>query len=213
MARTTKQRAVGYGDLRYLKQLVKIALHESLADPDRSHEILNALHRDATSLHDAYVHEVRFARDLRRLEARSATRWESKYHAARFRVKQQAQRISEQWIGDQLDNGFNPHGFFIYLLWENPDQPIYIGQSSNVCGRLGTHVSSNYGWRIKDVTLIRCQSEEQMKITEAELIDLYQPELNRAGKRAPDPANESHFEGRYAPRPLADAPKQEAHHA
>lgn len=198
MSRTAKQIELGYGDLRYLKQLVKIAFCESQAHPDRLAEIAEALQRDATALHEAYVFEVGFTRQLVRGAQDEAKKWENRYLLARHRIRLQAQRITEHWIAEQLQDGFNPHGFFVYLLWgDDTERPIYVGESANVLGRLGTHVSGPHGQRIRSVSFIRCDSEGQMHVTERELIDLYQPELNRAGKRAETPEGADRFAGRY----------------
>ena len=93
------------------------------------------------------------------------------------------------WRGSARErwDAFDPHGFFVYFLWgDDPDDPIYIGKSSNVFGRIGDHVYS-MGHLIERVTLVRCPGEREMGDTETRLIALYKPRLNCAGVRARPP--------------------------
>ena len=84
--------------------------------------------------------------------------------------------------------GFNPHGYFVYCLWgDDHSCPIYVGQSTNVMGRLGSHVNTK-GAQIRCVTLLRCRSQRQMEGIETRMIDHYQPPLNIRGTRGPDMA-------------------------
>lgn len=78
----------------------------------------------------------------------------------------------------------NPRGYVVYCLWNAQGDIVYVGQSQNVFGRVGTHLSD--AWHvalIARVSLIRCSSEAQMDLTEAWLIDRFQPELNIHGTR------------------------------
>jgi hypothetical protein len=78
---------------------------------------------------------------------------------------------------------FNPHGFFVYLLWSaTEDRPLYVGMSTNVLARVGTHVVNPAKRpRITRVTLVKCFSAEDMEQTEGRLIEFYEPELNQLG--------------------------------
>jgi len=101
-------------------------------------------------------------------------------------------------------DGFNPNGFFVYMLWDRTeDQPIYIGASRNILARLGNHlVNPDRRHRVGRVTLVRCWSRVAMAATENKLIDFYRPELNlfdgngRRIRKAPktDPSVESDVE-------------------
>jgi excisionase family DNA binding protein len=77
-------------------------------------------------------------------------------------------------------DGFNPNGYFVYLLWgRTEDCPLYIGASRNILARLGNHlVDPERRYLVARVTLVRCYSAEAMAATEAKLIDFYKPELN-----------------------------------
>jgi len=82
-----------------------------------------------------------------------------------------------------LGNGFDPRGFFVYLMYaDDPLIPIYIGQSSNVLARLGAHMTNvERRYRVTRVDLIRCSTPQQMSTVEANLINRHRPELNVAG--------------------------------
>jgi hypothetical protein len=78
---------------------------------------------------------------------------------------------------------FDPHGFCVYLLWGNDEErPIYVGQSINVMGRVGSHMTSDKGPLTRRVQIVRCASREQMCELESALIELYQPPMNIAGR-------------------------------
>lgn len=74
---------------------------------------------------------------------------------------------------------FEPNGFFVYYLWgDDPHQPLYIGKSANVLARLGKHMNAPYARQVRRVTVLRCNSAEQMDETEARLIAERRPLLN-----------------------------------
>ena len=78
---------------------------------------------------------------------------------------------------------FDPHGFCVYLLWgDDEDRPIYVGQSVNVMGRVGSHMTSDKGPLTRKVQIVRCSSREQMCELESSLIELYQPPMNIVGR-------------------------------
>lgn len=95
--------------------------------------------------------------------------------------------------------GIAVRGFFVYCLWgENRHVPLYVGMSSNVLSRLGTHMQMpNRRNLIERVTLIRCRDERDMRKRERDLIAVLQPPLNIAGIRSdydvaePNPENPS----------------------
>jgi excinuclease UvrABC nuclease subunit len=183
MSRTIMQREVGYGDLQFLHLIVSIASDLIQAQPDREAELKAELRTAVRALHDAYVREVGLSRQLVKVAEQDAAVWQARYWQYRDQVKAQKRRVAADWVSERLTDRFDPSGYFVYLLWgESDDVPIYVGQSNNICGRIGTHMSNWYGWRIRSVSLIRCTTEIKMTRTERQLIRRYQPELNRAGK-------------------------------
>lgn len=95
-------------------------------------------------------------------------------------------KVLRSQLGDFAEvevEDLNPHGFYVYILWPaSEDRPLYIGQSTNVLARVGTHiVNPAKRPRITRITLIKCYSEAAMHETEGRLIDFYEPELNRLG--------------------------------
>lgn len=75
---------------------------------------------------------------------------------------------------------FDPRGYFVYLLWgDDPDTPIYVGQSRNVLSRLAAHMRDNTKREMmRRLQLIRCPDQQTMDSTERVLIRKYQPPLN-----------------------------------
>jgi hypothetical protein len=90
---------------------------------------------------------------------------------------------SELVVGVDLEAGFDPRGCFVYLLWGADDTtPLYVGQSSNVLARLGTHLADTMKRAvIERVTMVRCKSRKHMDRTELRLIRHYRPPWNIAG--------------------------------
>jgi hypothetical protein len=80
--------------------------------------------------------------------------------------------------GDSFE--LNPHGFFVYLLWgDSPTKPLYVGKTTNIFQRLGTHMSDPEKWRLtKRVEVKRCESAIAMNAKEASLIRRYRPPMN-----------------------------------
>ncbi len=74
-------------------------------------------------------------------------------------------------------------GFYVYALYgaENPDVPLYVGQSMNALVRLGNHLGE--GRKREQVVRIavrQCASQADMDETEARLIVAYCPPWNTA---------------------------------
>lgn len=116
-----------------------------------------------------------------------------KFHAAVIAEKDAERRIIEpMWrkvLRTQLDDRaeiltdhLNPQGSFVYLLWgASEDKPVYVGMSTNVLSRLGSHMNNETKrQRVTKVTLIRCYSIEDARALELRLIRFYNPELNIA---------------------------------
>lgn len=81
-----------------------------------------------------------------------------------------------------LQDAIDPSGYVVYLLWgDDLEQPLYIGRSTNVLTRLGTHLGdgSKRG-AVRKVSMIRCDSERTMCKMEERMIRLYRPEWNIA---------------------------------
>lgn len=107
---------------------------------------------------------------LRRLDAN-----ERKWQAALIRDALPA--------GEAVIDGFDPHGWFVYILWGNdPDRPLYVGQSTNVLSRLGSHLGQNERRAtVRRVSLIRCDTRADMNEVEWDLIAGLRPSLNILG--------------------------------
>lgn len=74
----------------------------------------------------------------------------------------------------------HPHGFFVYILWGTANNAVYVGQSTNVLGRLGYHMSKDKKKlnATRYVELIRCSDRDDMNATEIKLIRKLKPALN-----------------------------------
>lgn len=163
-------------DLYHLPTEIKAAWHEAQAFPDRAAAILRDLKIKARDTHEQIENEIH---DLRRQVEQaglSATREIVRYEA---RTRTLLAELATATLADSLD----PHGFYVYCLWGDSDaRPLYVGQSSNLLGRLGSHLNDRRKRHlIKRVTLIKCTAYGHMMATEARLIAHYQPPLNTVG--------------------------------
>jgi predicted GIY-YIG superfamily endonuclease len=77
--------------------------------------------------------------------------------------------------------GFDPHGFFVYVLWDHNGSPLYVGQSTNVLSRLGTHMAGTKRRSTARVTLTKHRTRSHMDKAEMALIREYRPRLNIVG--------------------------------
>lgn len=80
--------------------------------------------------------------------------------------------------GETLD----PHGFYVYMLFDAAGIPIYVGQSQNIFTRLGTHMGPrNHRDVVKKVQLVRCADRPAMIRMESALLHEHKPSLNING--------------------------------
>ncbi len=82
-----------------------------------------------------------------------------------------------------LDDSIDPHGHYVYCLWgDDTEKPLYVGRSSNVLGRIGTHFTEREKRTLlRRVTLTRCDDFDAMCELERRLIAALRPPLNIAG--------------------------------
>lgn len=75
------------------------------------------------------------------------------------------------------------HGHFVYCLWgEDDETPLYVGRSTNVLSRVGSHLAdATKKDVVRRVSLIPCETQHAMNLLEARLIRTHQPLWNRFG--------------------------------
>ena len=72
-------------------------------------------------------------------------------------------------------------GFCVYLLIDVDGTVIYVGQSTNLLGRLGDHLRNPEKRDCATIQILRCDSKNHMDDVETALIKLYRPKLNTRG--------------------------------
>jgi predicted GIY-YIG superfamily endonuclease len=83
---------------------------------------------------------------------------------------------------DSARLNFDAKAHYVYLLCDAKGEPIYVGRSSNVFGRIGQHMQvRERRAATKAVSLIPCDSVAETKTVEMALIKLYRPPLNVYG--------------------------------
>lgn len=115
--------------------------------------------------------------------------------ADRLDVRASAQRRADERMERELaklhrvdiDNGFDPRGCYVYVLWGSSDvTPLYVGRSTNVLARLGDHLGdSTKRSEIERVRLVRCKNAKTMAETELRMIAQFQPPWNKVGLNGP----------------------------
>jgi hypothetical protein len=92
------------------------------------------------------------------------------------------QRIEMAGVKELTLDGISPHGFYVYVLYGHDGQVQYVGQSTNILSRLGSHMGAR--WKRDEtarVKLIECAHQDQMKRLEAVLIRRFTPPWNTFG--------------------------------
>ncbi|MGH3644371.1 MAG: hypothetical protein ACRDUX_35735 [Mycobacterium sp.] len=98
-------------------------------------------------------------------------------------VAKTQQSAAASIVAASIGESFDPRGCFVYILWgDDPERPVYVGKSTNVLSRLGSHMqpSSAKGGLVRRVQLMRCRDRPTMDRTEVRLIHQYRPLLNVA---------------------------------
>jgi hypothetical protein len=164
-----------YSDLVDLPHAINIAWHEAMANPERAEQVLSEAAETVRRI--ALV-----ASGCLRGAVERATRREN---AAARATAQAETRIAFALDGIASATGayLDPHGFYVYLLRESAGKPpIYVGQSTNILSRLGSHMTApDRRYRVKHIEVLRCKNRRQMDLTEARLIRHFKPELNTMG--------------------------------
>lgn len=119
--------------------------------------------------------------DRLRVQERIAEKTMFKHQAEVFEAEREA---VHGFVSEAISDSFDPHGYFVYLLWGGPhlQSPLYVGMSTNIFGRLGTHLYDKRKHSyVTSVQLIRCESEPVMRKLELKLIRKYRPAWNIKG--------------------------------
>lgn len=167
-----------YDDLRTLPLLVKAAWFEAQALPGAADEVFDRMSREVRRIAGVAIMH------LRQTSAEAEKRWNAAEKAT-FAAERRIGRALAGIAGGQLGDAFDPRGNFVYCLWgSDTDIPLYVGMSTNILARLGTHLNdAEKRRRVERVTLIRCKTDRQMRQAEVRLIGEYQPPLNVVGIR------------------------------
>ena len=158
-------------EIRDIVMGVKALVHRVLAGVDYQHdldEVEKELRRKAMAAEEA-IHGL-----LERLEhkERAAERYAE-------RVERDRQANAARMVSANIGDSFDPHGYYVYLLWgADPDKPLYVGQSSNILSRLGSHMSRRGKRHMTQQSGHPLQRQGTMDRTEWQLIRRYQPPWN-----------------------------------
>jgi hypothetical protein len=128
---------------------------------------------------------------LERLDQRAVATSNAEQRLAEARAA--AERRSDRLLAVDL-NGFDPHGYFVYNLWgEDETTPLYVGRSSNVLARLGSHLGEQAKWiAVWHVSVQRCPTVREMEALEKRLIRQLRPPWNKAGVPV-SPSSQDHL--------------------
>lgn len=101
------------------------------------------------------------------------------------REQQRFSDIDECAEGVRAAASFDPRGYYVYVLWSEDDACVYVGCSTNILARLGTHMApGNKGSAVAKVTLTRCDDKKTMLLLERRLISALRPRYNVAHNAA-----------------------------
>lgn len=164
--------------LLHARTTVKIAIREAavrgeIVDPDAADELEAAAREQVDDLRSRLA-DQQAARDAERAE------WQAE-KGALTRLQQRMRRDLVAVSGcPQTGPLDDPHGFYVYFLWDHLQRIVYIGRSTNVLRRLGEHiVERRLG--VYRITTIQCPDAEHMERLEMPAIAEHQPEWNIVG--------------------------------
>lgn len=101
------------------------------------------------------------------------------------RATHELDRTAARLAGGMGDD-FDPRGYFVYILRGANGEVLYVGQSSNILARLGTHLGDTKKQpHVHRVSLIRCADARAMSAAERRLIRTHQPLWNVVGVDIP----------------------------
>jgi hypothetical protein len=120
----------------------------------------------------------------RRLEADFEARYRERLVVEQRRQARAAARFARLESARFTEDGFDPRGWFVYLLWTGKDAecPLYVGKTGNMLARPGAHFGREWGAEVGWVTFVRCASERDALAAESVLITRYLPPWNVRGK-------------------------------
>ncbi len=103
------------------------------------------------------------------------------YHS--MRQVQRLDSMAGEIVTASIGEMFDPVGYFIYILWgDDAETPLYVGQSTNILARLGSHMADREKRRLtKRIQILRCTNRFSMEDNEARLIRYYRPLFNITG--------------------------------
>jgi excinuclease UvrABC nuclease subunit len=82
---------------------------------------------------------------------------------------------------------FNPHGCFVYFLMDKKGETLYVGTSTNILARLGSHMGDSHKrGRVGAVSVmaygpVNKENRGRMLFAERMFIGLHQPPWNIIG--------------------------------
>lgn len=178
MERYLDQAVVDGYRLKDIPRLMRHAWNMALLDPEYGDEFFE----DACSDVDAIVSRegARLTQQANEKAMAQAADWTGE----RLERREQIARSDLASFVTAAPGGFNPHGWWVYLLWpsKDADAPVYIGRTGSIFERIASH------WRGREklygthwITLIQCADERTMERTEERLIRHYQPQFNKHG--------------------------------
>jgi hypothetical protein len=158
-------------------------LSDTVPDADYELEARAVLKASMRQIADHFSGQLAEAR-LQATEARdAAAKAADRYVRHARQAEERAEAALDGLVMQHLDLQMDPNGYYVYLLWGiEEDRPLYVGQSTNIFSRLGSHMNDPVKRaRVRRVMVIGCKTERQMDSTELRLIRKYRPELNTAG--------------------------------
>jgi predicted GIY-YIG superfamily endonuclease len=68
-------------------------------------------------------------------------------------------------------------GYFVYLMWDENDDAVYIGMSTNPYNRIKNHMARTWFGKLRTIDIIPCESEDDMRDLERAQIREHKPEF------------------------------------
>jgi hypothetical protein len=122
--------------------------------------------------------EAAAAQEMLERERAEHARERERLVARARRAETETVRLAERPAPSPLDR---PFGFYLYFLWSEAHELLYVGMSTNLLARLGKHVTDPFRRQhVASISLVECEDERQLRRLEIAAIQEHRPPWNIA---------------------------------
>lgn len=158
-----------------------VGLHHMAASGGANQAVTDEIEQRIQYVHQSLIIQRRHIVGLHDRIMDTAERWHKRLEKVESSARKRVARRVSELSADAIDDGFDPRGFFVYVL-SYRDEIMYVGQSRNILSRLGQHMTNRERrHKVDHIALFRCKNERAMTELEDHLIADNRPPWNIRG--------------------------------